>query len=47
MLIAPDGKTAYVASAANKKVSVIDLATWTMTGTVDVGNYPDGLAWAK
>lgn len=47
MLVRPDGKVAYVAGLAAKKVAVIDLATWKMTGTIDVGNYPDGLAWAK
>lgn len=47
MLIRPDGKFAYVASASSKKVSVIDLAQWKMVAAIEVGNYPDGLAWAK
>jgi YVTN family beta-propeller protein len=47
MLVRPDGKVAYVAGLQAKKVAVIDLATWKMTGTIDVGNYPDGLAWVK
>ena len=47
MLVRPDGKFAYVASADSKSVSVIDLNQWKMVGAVPVGNYPDGLAWAK
>jgi YVTN family beta-propeller protein len=47
MLIRPDGKFAYVAGASSAKVSVIDLKQWRMIASIDVGNYPDGLAWAK
>lgn len=47
MLVRPDGKFAYVAGAAAKKVSVIDLKQWKQVASIDVGNYPDGLAWAK
>ncbi len=47
MLIRPDGKFAYVAGLQAKKVSVIDLSQWKMTGAIDVGSYPDGLAWGK
>jgi YVTN family beta-propeller protein len=46
MLVRPDGKFAYVASSATKRVCVIDLTLWKMTTTIDVGNNPDGLAWA-
>jgi len=47
MLVRPDGKFAYVASASAKKLSVIDLKLWKQVASVDVGNYPDGLAWAN
>ncbi len=47
MLVRPDGKFAYVASSNTKKVSIIDLDQLLMVGSIDVGNYPDGLAWAK
>jgi hypothetical protein len=40
------GQKAYV-GGADRKLSVIDLAQWKMTGTVDVGKGPDGLAWMK
>jgi YVTN family beta-propeller protein len=47
MLVRPDGKFAYVAGAAAKKVSVIDLRQWKTVASIDVGKNPDGLAWAK
>ena len=47
MLVRPDGKFAYVASSSSKKVCVIDLKAWKMSTTIEVGNYPDGLAWAN
>jgi YVTN family beta-propeller protein len=47
MLIRPDGKFAYVAGSSAKQVAVIDLSQWKMTATIDVGAFPDGLAWAK
>jgi len=45
MLVRPDGKFAYVAGAGARRVSVIDLAQWKKTASIQVGNYPDGLAW--
>ncbi len=47
MLVRPDGKFAYVAGASARKVSVIDLRKWEKVASIDVGNFPDGLAWAK
>ena len=41
----PDGRRAYVASAQGD-VSVVDLATLTVVGHIDVGPNPDGLAWS-
>jgi DNA-binding beta-propeller fold protein YncE len=46
ILIRPDGKVAYVSCAAGKVVA-IDLARWNVEKRIAVGNYPDGLAWAK
>ncbi len=43
--IEPDGRRAYAASAQGD-VSVIDLASLTIVGHIDVGPNPDGLAWA-
>jgi YVTN family beta-propeller protein len=45
--IQPDGARAFVASGPDNYIAVIDLATLTMTGKLDVGGEPDGMAWAK
>jgi YVTN family beta-propeller protein len=45
ILIAPDGKRAFVACANAGKVAVLDLDTLTFTGSVATGNQPDGMAW--
>jgi len=49
VLIAPDGKMAYVSCAVqgkNGQVAVIDLAAWKVDALVEAGKFPDGLAWA-
>lgn len=46
ILVAPDNKRAFVACTPDHYVSVIDLTTWSVTGKLDVGRNPDGLAWA-
>lgn len=46
ILMQPDGKRAYVACSPDDFVAVIDLKTLEMTGRVDVGKNPDGMAWA-
>jgi len=46
ILIAPDGKRAFVACSNAGKVQVLDLDSWTITGSVPTGNQPDGMAWA-
>lgn len=45
--IAPDGKRAFVASMAANKVAVIDLTTLTVSGAIQPGGMPDGMAWAE
>ena len=45
LLIAPDGKRAFVACAGAGKVAVLDLDTMTFTGSVATGKDPDGMAW--
>ena len=37
---------AFVACTPDNYVAVIDLKTWEVTGHIDVGGEPDGLAWA-
>ncbi len=44
LLIAPDGKRAWVASTNADVVSVLDLVSLTVTGRIIAGKEPDGLA---
>ena len=46
ILMAPDGSRAYVAVSSADKIAVVDLKTLEVTGQVDAGKQPDGLAWA-
>jgi YVTN family beta-propeller protein len=47
VLIEPSGKRAYVASMSDNKVTVLDLGSLTITGSVEPGGAPDGMAWAS
>lgn len=42
----PGGSRAFVASTPDDYVAVIDLKTLEVTGHIDAGKQPDGLAWA-
>jgi len=42
----PDGSRAFVACTPDNYVAVVDLKTLTITGRIDAGPEPDGLAWA-
>jgi YVTN family beta-propeller protein len=42
----PDGSRAYVACTPDNYVAVIDLKTLEVSGRIDAGKQPDGLAWA-
>jgi YVTN family beta-propeller protein len=42
----PDGARAFVACTPDNYVAVIDLATLEVSGHIDAGREPDGLAWA-
>lgn len=46
ILIEPSGKRAFVSCGPDGYIAVIDLATWQVTGHIDAGGDPDGLAWA-
>ena len=41
-----DGKRVFVACASGNKVQVISTETWTVTGEVETGTEPDGMAYA-
>jgi len=47
ILIAPDGKRAFIACSNAGKVQVLDLGLLVITGSVATGNQPDGMAWAS
>jgi len=47
ILMRPDRKVAYVSQYPGHQVAEVDLSTWTVTRTIDVGQRADGMAWAK
>lgn len=47
IVMQPDGRRAFVASSQSNKVSAINLDDLTVSGSVESGQGPDGLAWAK
>ncbi len=46
ILMDPDGSRAFIACSPDNYVVVVDLKTFEVTGHIDVGGEPDGLAWA-
>jgi YVTN family beta-propeller protein len=46
ILVAPDGGRAFIAAIEANKVLVLDLAKLEVTGAIEAGQGPDGLAWA-
>jgi DNA-binding beta-propeller fold protein YncE len=46
ILMQPDGSHAYVSCSPDDYVAVIDLKALDLTGRIDAGREPDGLAWA-
>lgn len=46
ILVQPDGARAFVACTPDNYVVVLDLNSFQVTGHIDVGPGPDGLAWA-
>jgi YVTN family beta-propeller protein len=46
VLIQPDGTRAFVACGPDNYVAVIDLQSLTITGHIQAGGEPDGMAWA-
>jgi DNA-binding beta-propeller fold protein YncE len=46
ILLDPVGGRAFVACSPDNYIAIIDLKTWEVTGRIDVGGEPDGLAWA-
>jgi DNA-binding beta-propeller fold protein YncE len=46
ILMDPKGARAFVACSPDNYIAIIDLKTLEVTGHLDVGGVPDGLAWA-
>jgi YVTN family beta-propeller protein len=46
ILMDPDGARAFIACTPDNYVTILDLRTFSVTGHLDVGEEPDGLAWA-
>lgn len=46
VLVEPDGARAFVACGPDNYVAVIDLKTLAVTGHIQAGDGPDGMAWA-
>jgi YVTN family beta-propeller protein len=46
ILMQPDGQRAYVSCTPDDYIVVIDLKSLTVTGKINAGKQPDGLAWA-
>jgi YVTN family beta-propeller protein len=46
ILIQPDGTRAFVACSPENYIAIVDLKTLEVTGRLDVGEEPDGMAWA-
>jgi YVTN family beta-propeller protein len=47
ILMDPVGGRAFVACSADNYIAIVDLKTLEITGRLDVGGVPDGLAWAE
>lgn len=46
ILIVPDGSKAYAAVSPDNQIAIIDLKTLSVTGRIETGKGPDGMAWA-
>ena len=46
ILVDDDGSRAFIGCTGDNYVAIVDLKTYTVTGHLDVGGGPDGLAWA-
>jgi YVTN family beta-propeller protein len=46
ILMQPDGARAFVACSPDNYIVAVDLKTLAVTGHLEVGGEPDGLAWA-
>jgi YVTN family beta-propeller protein len=43
----PDGTRVFIACTPENYISIVDLKTLEITGKLEAGKNPDGLAWAE
>jgi YVTN family beta-propeller protein len=43
----PDGARAFVACTPDDYVAIIDIKSMKVTGHLDAGKQPDGMAWVR
>ena len=46
ILMDPEGNRAFIGCSPDNYIAILDLKTLAVTGHIDVGGEPDGLAWA-
>lgn len=46
ILMDPDGSRVFVACSADNYIAIVDVKTLEVTGKLDVGGVPDGMAWS-
>ena len=46
ILMDPEGNRAFIGCTPDNYIAILDLKTLAVTGHIDVGGEPDGLAWA-
>jgi YVTN family beta-propeller protein len=47
ILVQPDGARAYVAVNGDNYIAIVDLKTLAVTGRIETGRGPDGMAWVR
>jgi YVTN family beta-propeller protein len=47
IVVAPDGKRAFVAHANGDAISIVDLAEWKRVGSLTAGKEPDGMGYSQ
>jgi len=47
ILVAPDGRRAYVACSGDDRVAIVDLKSMAVVGTIATGKGPDGMAFVE
>jgi DNA-binding beta-propeller fold protein YncE len=46
ILVDTDGSRAFIGCTGDNYIAIVDLKTYAVTGHLNIGGGPDGLAWA-